>query len=184
MCALRAHVAIWVVLGSFTPRSLLWDSDLSSIRVKMNLLTLTLGSRNYFHLESTLLRWSSTAPEDSEVTLRCYLETLCAPLLLFLTIENSLWMTTYTCHSYNHSLWPCYYKIPRIPLIIPRILWAYCLAVPCHMNTNVDNSSLLPSICSSHLIQVFHRSLRNTIRSFKNPHPTITLEILACLHYD
>ena len=34
LCVLRAHVAIWVVLGSFTPRSLLWDSDLSSIRVK------------------------------------------------------------------------------------------------------------------------------------------------------
>ena len=35
----------WVVLGSFIPRPILWDSDLSSIRVKMNLLTLTLGSR-------------------------------------------------------------------------------------------------------------------------------------------
>ena len=55
MCGLRAHVAIWVVLGSFIPRPILWDSDLSSIWVKMNLLTLTLGSRNYFHPKNPLL---------------------------------------------------------------------------------------------------------------------------------
>ena len=45
----------WVVLGSFTPRSLLWDSELSSIRVKWILLNLTLGSRYHFHPESPLL---------------------------------------------------------------------------------------------------------------------------------
>ena len=45
----------WVVLGSFTPRPLLWDSDLSSIRVKWILLNLTLGSRYLFHPESPLL---------------------------------------------------------------------------------------------------------------------------------
>ena len=44
-----------VVLGSFTPRPLLWDSDLSSIRVKWILLNLTLGSRYHFHPESPLL---------------------------------------------------------------------------------------------------------------------------------
>ena len=44
-----------VVLGSFTPRPLLWDSDLSSIRVKWILLNLTLGSRYHFLLESPLL---------------------------------------------------------------------------------------------------------------------------------
>ena len=45
----------WVVVGSFTPRPLLWDSDLSSIRVKWILLNLTLGSRYHFHPESPLL---------------------------------------------------------------------------------------------------------------------------------
>ena len=45
----------WVVLGSFTPRSLLWDSELSSIRVKWSLLNLTIGSRYHFHPESPLL---------------------------------------------------------------------------------------------------------------------------------
>ena len=45
----------WVVLGSFTPRPLLWDSDLSPIRVKWILLNLILGSRYHFHPESPLL---------------------------------------------------------------------------------------------------------------------------------
>ena len=44
-----------VVLGSFTPRPLLWDSDLSSIRVKWSLLNLTLGSRYHFHPESPFI---------------------------------------------------------------------------------------------------------------------------------
>jgi hypothetical protein len=48
LCGLRAHSANWVVLGSFTPQPLLWDSDLSSIRVKF-LLTPTLGSRDHIH---------------------------------------------------------------------------------------------------------------------------------------
>ncbi len=46
----------WVVVGSFIPRPMLWDSDISSIRVKWFLLTLTLCSRDYFLLESPSLR--------------------------------------------------------------------------------------------------------------------------------
>ena len=45
----------WVVVGSFIPRPILWDSDISSIRVKWILLNLTLGSRYHFHPESPLL---------------------------------------------------------------------------------------------------------------------------------
>ena len=52
---LTGHVTIWVILGSFTPRSILWDSVLSSFRVKWILLNLTLGSRYHFHPESLLL---------------------------------------------------------------------------------------------------------------------------------
>ena len=39
----------------FYSLSILWDSDLSSIRVKWILLNLTLGSRYHFHPESPLL---------------------------------------------------------------------------------------------------------------------------------
>jgi len=38
LCGPWAHVAIWVVLGSFIPRPILWDSYFSSIRVKWFLL--------------------------------------------------------------------------------------------------------------------------------------------------
>ena len=44
----RCH---WVVVGSFIPHPILWDSDLSSIRVKWILLNLTLGSHYHFHPE-------------------------------------------------------------------------------------------------------------------------------------
>ena len=71
----------------------------------------------------------------------------------------------------------------KILSIVLRILRAYCLAVPCHMNTPTDSSLHLPSICSSPVVHVFHKSLRNTIRSSKNPQQPIALEILAWLHY-
>ena len=47
--------------------------------------------------------------------------------------------------------------------IVPRIFCAYCLAVPCHLNTPMDNFSPLSSICSSPVVHVFHIGLLNTI---------------------
>ena len=51
------NMAVWpmgprrhqVIVGYFTPRPILWGSDISSIRVKWILLNLTLGSRYHFH---------------------------------------------------------------------------------------------------------------------------------------
>ena len=40
-------------------------------------------------------------------------------------------------------------RCPEILSVVPRILWAYCLAVLYHMNTPTDNSSHLSSIHSS-----------------------------------
>src|SRR3990170_7985484 len=46
-CGLRAHIANWVVLGSFIPR--LYSGTLNSLLFGLKiLLTLTLGSRNHF----------------------------------------------------------------------------------------------------------------------------------------
>ena len=45
----------WVVVEFFIPQPILWDSDISSIRVKWILLNLTLGSPYHFHPESPLL---------------------------------------------------------------------------------------------------------------------------------
>ena len=52
--------------------------------------------------EALQSRWSPTAPEDFGDTLWYSLETLCPSLLLFLTTDKSVWITTYTCHSYDH----------------------------------------------------------------------------------
>ena len=73
-------------------------------------------------------------------------------------------------------------RYPKLPSIVPRIPCAYCLAVLCHLNTPTDNFSHLSSIRSSQLIHVFHKGLRNTIRSSENPQQLIALEfLLACI---
>ena len=74
-------------------------------------------------------------------------------------------------------------KCPEILFGIPRILYAYCPAVPCCMNTPTDNYSRLPSIRSSPVVLVFHKSLQNNIRSSENPLEPLALEILVCSHY-
>ena len=83
---------------------MLWNSDLSSIRVKHFTNSDIRFSYPLPPGEPRHYRWSPAAPEDSEDTLRCSLETLCLSLLQFPTTDISLWITTYTCHSYNHSL--------------------------------------------------------------------------------
>ena len=104
LCVLRAHVAIWVVVGSFTPWSLLWDSELSSTRVKRFLLKSDFRfSKILSPGEPLQSRWSPTAPEDFEVTRRNSFETLCPLPLQFPTIEISLWINTYTWRSYFYS---------------------------------------------------------------------------------
>ena len=91
------------VLGSFIPRPLLWDSEPSSIRVKRFLLKTNFRfSKILSPGEPLQSRWSPTAPEDFRDTLWYSLETLCPSLLLFLTTDKSVWITTYTCHSYDH----------------------------------------------------------------------------------
>ena len=85
----------WVVLGSFTPRPLLWDSELSSTRVKWILLNLTLGSRYHFHPESPLLLRIA----DRTWRFQSYFPILfqdCPLLLQFTTTEISLWINSYT----------------------------------------------------------------------------------------
>ena len=73
-------------------------------------------------------------------------------------------------------------RYPEVFSIVPRILCAYCLAVLCHMNTPSNKSSHLSSIRSSPVVHVFHKSLRNNIRSSKNPWGLWLLKfLLACI---
>ena len=91
----------WVVVGSFTPRPLLWGSELSSTRVKRFQLKSDFRfSRVLSPGEPLQSRWSPTAPEDFEDTLRFSLETLCPLPLQFPTTEISLWINTYIYRSY------------------------------------------------------------------------------------
>ena len=122
------------VLGSFIPRPLLWDSEPSSIRVKRFLLKTNFRfSKILSPGEPLQSRWSLTAPEDFRDTLWYSLETLCPSLLLFPTTDKSLWITTYTCHSYDHS--------PLFLLLQDTWSFLYC---------SENTSCLLPSSSLPH----------------------------------
>ena len=153
----------WVVFGSFIPR--LYSGTLISLLFGLNDF-----QKSNFRFSKTLSpgeplqsRWSPTAPEDFEDTLRFSLETLCPLLLQFPSTEISLWINTYTCRAYFYS--------QSILLLqdTPRIFCAYCLGVLCHLNTPKNNFSHFLSIRSSPVVQVFHKSLWNTIQSSENP---------------
>ena len=60
-------------------------------------------------------------------------------------------------------------RCPKLLFVVPRILWAYCLAVLCHLNTPTDNSRTYRVSAHPQLIQVFHKSVQNTIQSSENP---------------
>ena len=60
-------------------------------------------------------------------------------------------------------------RYPEILSIDPRISCAYYLAIPCHLNTPMDNSRTYRVSAHPLVVHVFHNGLRNTIRSSKNP---------------
>ena len=53
-------------------------------------------------------------------------------------------------------------------VVVSIILWAYCLAVLCHLNTPTDNSRTYRVSAHPQLIQVFHKSVQNIIRFSEN----------------
>ena len=107
------------------------------------------------------------------------------PIAFAIPYHRNVLMDNYTHLSFL-LLFPVGLVITRyseILVVVSRILYAFCLAVLCHMNTPTDNYSRLPSIRSSPVVLVFDKSLQNNIRSSENPLEPLTLEILACLHY-
>lgn len=125
----RCH---WVVLGSFIPRpySGILISLLLGLRI---LLTMTLGSRNHFILESPFTT-------DDLLLRRKILQILLdvsrdhvPTASQFLTTDKSWWITTYTCRTYillSYSFVPSDISLSDISRI-PR---TYRLAVPFHLN--------------------------------------------------
>ena len=148
----------------------------------MILLNLTLGSRNYFSWRASYHRWSPTAPEDFEDTLRSVLRPLCPLPFQFPITDISIWIMTYTCCSYNYSEFLLLLQdASNCSPTLKNPLY-HCRVVPCRRNTHTDNSSHLSSIHSFPVVLVFHKRLRNTIWTFENPQQPVILGIPAYLH--
>ena len=149
---------------------ILWDSDLSSIRVKWFLLNLTLGSRYHFHPESPLLLM---------IVCCTWRPWRYSPLL-----TRELVYIAFAIHPPPQTLMDNYLQLlflhsSPVGLVITRyletlvvvsiILWAYRLAVLCHLNTPMDNSRTYRVSAHRPVVHVFHNGLQNTIRSSENP---------------
>ena len=138
----------------------------------------TLGSRNYFHPESPLLQmitWSTEGFQRYSLMFSRDFE----PVAFAMPYHRNIPMDKYIHLSFLLLFLVdlVITRYPEIPSIVPRIFCAYWLAVPRHLNTRTDNSSLLPSIRSSPVVHVFHISPQNTIRFSENPQQPIALEI-------
>ena len=151
----------------FYSLSILWDSDLSSIRVKWILLNLTLGSRYHFHPESPLLLMivCCTWRHSPLLTRELVFIAFAIPLPPSTLMDNYLQLLF--LHSSPVGL--VITRYPEILVVVSIILWAYCLAVLCHLNTPMDNSRTYRVSAHPPVVHVFHNGLRNTIRSSKNP---------------
>ena len=175
----------WVVVGSFIPQPILWDCDISSIRVKWILLNLTLASRYHFHPESPLLQMIVCCTRRIRRYSLMFSWDFMASLLQFPSIDKPLWITTYTRHSYNAS--------QLILLLQDTLKFSLLFRESFELTALLFFATWIPLwiISSTHrifshpqLIHVFHKSLQNTIWTSKNTQQLIALEVLAYLHYD
>ena len=97
-------------------------------------------------------RWSPTAPKDFGDTLWYSLETLCPSLLLFLTTDKSVWITTYTCHSYDHPpLILLLQDTPKFSLLfreyfVPTALQFFATWIPLRINPRTCRVSAHPQL--------------------------------------
>jgi hypothetical protein len=108
---------------------------------------------------------------------------LCASPLQFTTIDISLWISAYTCHSHDHS---SSLLLLRDASKYSSLSWkslSYCLAVLSAWKTLAVNSSHLSRICSSRIVHVLRKNSLEYFRSSENPPQLIALGILVCLHY-
>ena len=119
LCVPWAHVANWVVLWSFIPR--LYSGILISLLFRLNiLLTLTLGSRTHFLLESPDITNDRLLRQK---ILQILLDVSRDPVptaLQFLTTDNPLNNILAAC-TFIPSC-SCCYKIPLALSVVPRIL--------------------------------------------------------------
>ena len=144
---------------------------------------LTLGSRKYFLPESPSLQMIAWCTRRFRSYSTMFSRVFVTSHLRFPSTVNPYENCIHLPFIQSFPIDPVITRCREILFVVPRILWAHCLAVLYHMNTHTDNSFHLSSIRSFTVVHVFHISLRNTIRSSENPEQPIALEILAYLHY-
>jgi hypothetical protein len=172
----------WVVLGSFIP--LLYSGTLISLLFGLKDFTNSDSRFSQILLsESPHARRSPASSEDSEDTHRCYPEPFMLIAFVIPTTDISLWMTTYNCHSHDHS--SSLLLLQDTSKYSPLSQKSFEL-LPCsslRMKNLTVNSSHLSRIRSSQLFVCLAKILRSAIRYSKNPQQPVALEILVCLHY-
>ena len=149
----------------------------------MILLTLTLGSRNYFSRRALISEDHLLRQKILRISLDIFPRPLCSSPLQFTATDISLWISTCTCHSHDHFslLWLLqdalnYSCCPKNPLSL----------LSCSFISHENPYGFFLTFIEDPFFSVVHLShiiLRNTFRSFKNPLQPIILQILACLHY-
>ena len=151
----------------------------------MNFTNITLGSRDHFHLESTLLPMIVYCTRRFWWYSMMFSRDFVPSLLQFPCIDKPLWITTYTCHSYLHpQLLLLLQDALKCSPMFRESLMLTALQFLFRTNTCMDNSSQLPGIHSSPVVHMFRKILHNTIRPFEDPQQPIALEFPACFHYD
>ena len=149
----------------------------------MILLTLTLGSRNYFS-------WRALIPEDHllrqkilRISLDIFLRPLYSSPLQLTAPDISLWIPACTCHSLDHSSSLLLLQDASNYSLLSResfeftVLWFIPQQNPYGFFSHIYQGSVLLN-CSC----VSHNSLEY-FSIFRNPLQPVTLETLACLHY-
>ena len=169
----------------FYSLSILWDSNLSSIRAKWIWLNLTLGSRSYFLPEShsiQVIAWCTRRFRSYSPMFSRY---FVPSLLQFPSIDKLLWITTYTRHSYNvPQLILLLQDTPKFSLLFRESLELTTLLffvtwIPLRIILALTEYPLIPS-WFKYFTKVFKIpfDLPKILRSI------FALEILAYLHYD
>ena len=144
---------------------------------------LTLGSRKYFLPESPSLQMIACCTRKYRSYSTMFSRVLVPSHLRFPSTINPYENCIHLPFIQSFPVDLVITRCPEILCVVPRILWAHCLAVLYHMNTPSNKYSHLSSIRSSPVVHVLHKSLQNNIRSSENPLEPLALEILACSHY-
>ena len=149
----------------------------------MILLTLTLGSRNYFSRRALIPEDHLLRQKILRISLDIFPRPLCSSPLQFTATDISLWISACTCHSLDHSSSLLLLQDASRYSPLSResfeftVLQFYFAWKPLRCFSHIYRGSVLLN-CSC----VSHNSW-NTFRSFKHPLQPVILEILACLHY-